>query len=196
MSSVQATNRLVVFDTETGGLTLDNPTIQIAAAVVDNGLHELDSFEIKIQFDPSTCTPEALAKNHYDPAVWAVSAHPERKALARFAEFLDDYKDVQMMSKKGKPYTVARLAAFNGEFDGNRMRAHYEKYEMFRPWHPHVMCIRQLATWWFWCRPDAPRPEDGKLETLAKYFGVACENAHDALADCRMAIGLLKAVTK
>lgn len=187
---------LCVVDLETAGLTLAHPTIQIAAIAVDQDLRELDTFEVKIKFDISAADPEALKVNSYRANVWEVSAYNECASLKMFAHFLSQHADVEMMSKRtGRPYKVARLAAYNKDFDDPRLKNHFNQNNMFLPAHPQCFCIRQMASWWFHWRPDALRPENHKLTTLAKYFGVEVPgDAHDAMVDARLSIGIMKAM--
>ncbi len=184
----------VVFDTETGGLLPQHPTIQLAAIAVAPDWSELGTFEVKIQFDEKDADPKALEVNHYDPMVWAAQAIPEREALERFAAFLGAHKSIEMVSKRtGRPYSVARLAGHNAAtFDGPRLFEAFRRHGLFCPAHPQVLCTLQRAMWY--AVETGTKFDSLKLSYLAEYFGVPTTGAHDAEADCRMAIGIAKAL--
>ena len=95
-----------------------NPIIQVAAVAVDEEWTELGWFEAKLRFRPELAAPEALQMNSYDPEVWAREAVNYPAGLQAFATWLEKYRCVEMISKAGNPYTVAKLAGFNaGNFD-------------------------------------------------------------------------------
>lgn len=176
---------IVYFDLETGGLAMTCPIIQIAAAAYDDNGKELAVFERKLQFDKIDCEAEALQMNHYSPEEWQDAVHP-REAVLGFAEFCRWYKSVEMVSKRtGKPYKVARLGGYNAAtFDNPRLKKLFNDNTEFLPAHPVVFDVFQLALWWLHRNPDN-KPENAKLATLAKFFGVEHAKAHDALSDVR-----------
>jgi DNA polymerase III epsilon subunit-like protein len=183
-----------VFDSETTSLLPDCRFIQLAAIAVAPDWSEIETFEVKIQFDEAVADPKALEVNHYDPIVWVMQAVPERQALTEFADFLGRHKSVEMVSKRtGRPYSVARLAGHNAAtFDGPRLFEAFRRHNMFCPAHPQVLCTLSRAMWF--AIETGTKFESLKLSYLAEFFGVHVENAHDALADCKMAIGVAKAL--
>lgn len=189
---------LVVFDSETGGLTLADPTIQLAAVALGPDLTELEAFNVRIQFDESNVDPQALAMNHYDADLWKREAIPERNALDDFAMFLKRHASVEMISKaKGTPYYVARLAGYNAaDFDGPRLKNHFQQHSLFLAAHPRVLCVLQRAQWWFQEHPEAKPPADMKLGTVCHHFGIPVGDAHDALVDCRLTVRLMRALRR
>lgn len=187
--------RIVWFDLETGGVEPHHPDIQLAAIATDD-FKELESFECKIQFDPAACDPEALELNSYTVEGWR-EAIPEAEAVARFAEFLERHRSIQMIGKKKKPFSVARLAGHNvSTFDAPRLLAMFQRQDKFlaadafRP-----VDTLQLALWWA-LKNDvsigyAEPLESTRLEALVSYFNVTPEgDAHDALADVRTTIAV------
>ena len=182
---------LIIFDTETGGLQPQHPTIQLAAISVDDQFNELGYFEKKIAFREDACDPEALALNSYSRDAWK-GASSEQDVVAAFAAFLNQYKSVQCISKRtGNPYMVARLAGHNAaSFDGPRLKALFEKYKTFLPAHPIVLDTLQLALWRF--MKAGKTPASYKLADLCQACGIPSEGAHDALADCRMTLELMR----
>lgn len=173
---------IVYFDFETGGVDAYHPDIQLAAAAVDGQGAIVETFQRKIQFDVSTADPEALKINHYDPAVWAAEAAPERQVVAEFSAFLKRHATIQMTSKAGRPYSIARLAGYNAAtFDGPRLKAMYVRHTAFLPAHPQVLCVMQRAMWAI--QENGLKVENLKLATVCQALGVPLEDAHDALGD-------------
>ena len=186
----------IFFDIETGGLRIAQPIIQLAAIAVNNGFEELEACEWKLQFSEIECDPEALLVNHYNAEIWKEKAVPRRLALAEFCSMLERYKDVRMISKRGSPYYVARLAAHNASFDDDRIRYHHkETLGGFFPAAFNPLCTMQRALWYFSEHPELRPPVNYKLGTLCEGFGIEIEGAaHDALTDVRMTIALAKAL--
>jgi exonuclease I len=57
-----------------------------------------------------------------------------------------------------------------------------------------VRDVLQRALFWFDEHPEAPKPANYKLATVAQAFGIPTDGAHDALADCRLAWQVAKAM--
>lgn len=178
---------IVFFDLETGGVEPAQPNIQIAAVAVAGG-EELGTFERKIRFEVAACNPEALRLNDYREELWQ-NAVSEREAMADFAHFLGRYKSVQKLSKAGKPYKVARGGGHNvARFDVDRIMAAGKAHDIFMPLDYQVLDTYQAAVWYFAANP--PWPENLKLPTLCKHFGIEAGPAHEALADVRASIAI------
>jgi len=174
---------LVTLDTETAGLLPPHPTIQLAAVAMDGDM-ELGAFEQKISFAEADADPQALALNHYSREAW-VNACAPGIAASRFAAWLRPYSDIPRVSTAGNPYRVARLAAYNATFDVPRLERLFGT--QFCPWDRRVRDVLQRVLFWFDEHPDEPAPENFKLSTVAAYFGLSADGAHDALADARLA---------
>lgn len=184
--------KTVYFDFETGGVLDTQPSIQLAAIVIDDGDgNELDSFERKIKFDPATCDPKALEINHYTEEAWK-GAKPPARVAAEFANFLHPHLCIEMMSKRtGAPYYVTKGAGYNAvKFDWPRLQALFGS--AFLPVSFHVRDVLQRAMWWFDENGDKPRPKDLKLGTVCEYFSITVEGAHDALVDVRLTAALAR----
>jgi DNA polymerase III epsilon subunit-like protein len=179
---------IVFFDFETGGVE-DEPEIQLAAIAVDSDFKEIGCFEEKIAFDVAACKKEALEINHYTPEAW-VDAKAPAVVIGMFDAFLNRFKAVSMVSKRtGRPYQVARLAGHNViTFDCPRLKRMYGT--KFLPAHPQALDTLQRALWF--AQETGATPENFRLETLCKYFGLETNNAHDALADVRMSVALAR----
>lgn len=185
---------VVFFDLETGGLLHNQPIIQIGAIAVDTNWHELETFEKKLIFKPEECDAIALEKNHYTPEAWIAAIEPY-VAFKEFGQMLDRHRSVEMISKSGKPYKVARIGGHNiVGFDIERIKKRFKEQGLFFP----VELRTALDTWygavWYFER-TGESPEDYKLSGgLAKHFGIDTTNAHDALADVRISIELAKKI--
>ena len=183
----------VYFDFETGGVDMRHPNISIAAVAVEDG-REISSLYHLIRFDPATADPEALKINRYDPALWARDAISEEQATARFASFLNQHKCLSLTSARtGKPYAVARLAGYNSaSFDGPRLNAMFDRWGTFPPFRRPTLDVLQLVLE----HADNHRLPlvNFKLSTVAAHFGVNTDDAHDALADCRMTAAIHAAI--
>lgn len=188
----------VYFDIETGGLEPHHPDIQLAAIAVDENSDarwaELETFEMKLEFDVSAADPKALELNHWTAEGWDQAESPIR-VVSRFTDFLDRHKSLEMVNRFGRTYQVARLVGHNAaSFDGPRLQALFRRHGRFLPADPRVRCTCQRALWWFDEHPDQPRPENFKLQTLADHFGIPVVMAHEALADVRLTIQLARAL--
>ena len=125
--------RTVFFDLETGGLTPGvHPIIQFAGVAVDEDFNVLEEFEIKLKFDVAKCSKEALDVNSFDPEVWDKMAVDPRAAQLQISAFLKRHATLRLVSKKGRPYTVAAIAGHNAAtFDGPFLQAWYKSLAAF-----------------------------------------------------------------
>jgi DNA polymerase III epsilon subunit-like protein len=181
---------IVFFDTETGGLKPEHPTIQLAAIAVGPDRKELETFERKIAFDVAKADPEALAMNHFDPAAWK-DAPSERKVVEEFGAFLKRHSCIELVSQRtGNPYKVARVGGHNiAGFDLERVAAMFKRHGQFFPVDFRTaLDTRYGAVWFFEGRTE--QPKNFKLTALAEHFGIPTEGAHEALFDVRLSIAL------
>lgn len=190
---------MIFLDLETGGLDpARNPITQIGAIAVDADLNEMESFEAKIDFDASKCDADALAMSSYDPAIWEQESKPAAHVIYDLTRFLKRYADVRMVSQRtGSEYFVAQLAGYNAAtFDGPFLQAFYKAHDAFLPAAFRVMCVLQRVLWHFNEHDAVHPPEDFKLGTVCRKFGIDLTDAHDALADCRATVALCRALTQ
>ncbi len=190
--------RLVFVDLETGGLDQSrHPITQIAAIAVDADLKEIDTFEAKVDFDVTKADPEALKISSYDPAVWKSQSLPASQVIATLSRFLKRYADLRMVSHRtGNEYFVAQLVGYNAAtFDGPFLQAFYKTHNAFMPAAFRVMCVMQRLLWHFNEHEADSPPDDFKLGTVCRHFGVGLTDAHDALADCRATVDLCRVLT-
>lgn len=205
-----ADERLVVLDVETGGV---DPKVhaltQIALIACDRDWHPLEELELKLHFDPRFASEEALKLNGFDPALWAVEAHHPRAACDEISGFLRRHSTLQLESKRnGRKYYVAQLVAHNGGFDTDFLFQLFrdpwrqvagepppnEDRSVFCPAFPRALDTLQLAQWAIRIAGAKP-PENMKLQTLAAWLGIDPGNAHDALADARVARAIAQRIT-
>jgi DNA polymerase III epsilon subunit-like protein len=191
---------LIFFDLETGGPNPDrHPIIQIAAAALDGAtLSTLETIELKVRFDERQATKYALRKNAYSRRTWKDQALPEVEVARLLAEFLRRHATHIALSQNGDEYRLAQLVAHNAAFDGAFLHAWYKRLTIFCPARHQVLCTLQRAEWYFAERPDLPRPDNFKLQTLCRYFSVPLHphDAHEALADVRATVGLYRALLR
>ena len=183
--------KTIVFDLETGGVKMRHPVIQLAAAAIEiKGPDKVTLLEapidLPIRFDESACDPQALEINSYDADRWAEEAVDEADALQAFIELCGRHRHMKLISKAGKPYSIASLTGHNIQsFDVPRLKAMGERHgDPFLNccwWYP--LDTYQGAVWHF-KRLRLEGPKDYKLETLARAFGLP-EPTHDALSDIR-----------
>jgi DNA polymerase III epsilon subunit-like protein len=185
----------IFFDFETGGITPDKPSIQLAAiAVLDETGEELGSFEQKIKFDVTKADAEALKMNGYTAEAWVAALSPATTA-ARFASFIEPFKCVEMISKRtGNPYMVCKGAGYNAlTFDWPRLRELFGT--KFLPISYHIRDVLQRVIFYY-DEHTGPMPENFKLSTVAAYFGIDTSGAHDALFDVRMTAALYRKLSR
>lgn len=183
--------RTVYFDLETGGLEPGRfPVIQFAAVVVNEKWEELEALEMKIAFRPGDCDPSALAVNGYTAEAWA-NAERETVAMDKIDALMRKYADVQKISAKGKPWSVARVAAHNATFDCEHIRAWFKKHGRFLVAGTYEPLDTLALARWYSSNHPSP-PENHKLETLCRWLDVPLLQAHDAMADIRATVGVAK----
>ena len=119
-------------------------------------------------------------------------------AAHRLSEFLRRHATVDMVSRKGKPYQIAQLAAHNATFDGPKLSNWYDELNLFLPAARRVFCTLQRAFWLFQENRGLTPPANYKLPTLCEYFDVPLDTAeaHDAFADVRATVALYRAMVE
>lgn len=181
----------VFIDIETTGLDpFKDEIIQIAAIAIDHDGNELESLEMKVQFEPTVEMNDALCINSYDAEAWKTDALPASFAAQKLEKLLRDHATVEMISKRGKPYRVAQLVAYNGiRFDGPFLREWVRPWVSFFPASFHVLDPMQLAMWHRWVSP----PKNWKQDTVAEHLGITIEGeSHDALTDVRTMVEIVR----
>jgi DNA polymerase III epsilon subunit-like protein len=189
--------KLVFLDLETAGPNAKrHPIIQIAAVAVDHTLQPLEAFEAKVSFDQRTAIRNSLRKNHYSRGIWAKEAREPAVVAADFASFLRRHATVPAVAANGDAYEVAQLVAHNASFDGEFLRAWYERVGIFLPARYQVLCTLQRALWLFAEQPTLAPPPNYTLATLCHHFGVQfhAASAHEALGDVSATVCLYQAL--
>lgn len=182
---------LVFFDLETGGLDeARHPVIQFAGIAVGPGWAELETLELKVQFDPGTAEPEALQVNGWTAEAWLDAIAP-LWAQEMIADFMARHAS---LTKQGRrPYRVAEVAAHNAPFDASFLVAWFKRSGIFLP----AACFEaldtvDLARWVSRGATIQDRPANHRLGTLCEHYGIPHQDAHDALGDVRATVLLAR----
>lgn len=192
MAFRRSSTEFVWLDVESGGIELSQPIIQVAFVATGPmpKFEVLEELEVKIQFDPAKCDPEALHVNSYDPEVWAREAVPLSTAVALMADFLERHSSREMTSQKGNTYYIAKGAGHNiASFDIPRIRAAFDAEGTFFP-----LSYQCLDTLHFFVALHWLRGKDLKsysMDNLAKLFQIEA-GGHDALSDVHANIELMR----
>lgn len=197
MKTSPVAERLVFVDIEPAGLQSWRPIMQIAAIAVTRAGEELETFEQKIRFDERQATKRALRKRLYCRDRWQREGRPAHYVAHDFGEFLSRHATLTVSRcdrRYARPLVVAQMVAHNAAFDGPFLREWFERHRLFLPADYRVFCTLQRAMWLFQEHPALIPPEDFKLGTLCRYFGVpwSHEYAHDALFDVRATVKLYR----
>lgn len=176
--------RLIVLDTETGGLDPSrHPILTIGAVAWQDG--ELgERAEWKLYAPPQFVDPQALAVNGIDIEAHnreAIRPDEAAQALLRFGRRHSDGQRI-------------RLAGHNiVGFDAGFLRALYGPREYWRHFHHRPIDTMTLLPF-LWL---ADRGQDiGKLAEACEAFGVEHEGAHTALGDALATARLLTAMVE
>lgn len=179
-------NKIIFVDTETGGLKWTHPLIQIGAIVVENN-QITEEYEAKLTFEESACDPKALEMNCYNVLrkTWHAQARQPSEAMDAFNSWLRPHCEVEKISKGGKPYKVARSAAYNSKFDTDVLSRTWKKADKFLALGMPYLDVLQLAMWHL----HRKSLENFRLQTVAAYLGIENDELefHDALYDAKMA---------
>ena len=193
---------ITVFDTETTGFDPnENHVYQIAAVtlgVEEDHVRELDEFEVKLWLPPDGLEqldklrekkPEVVL---YDHEVWTAHGVPTLAGLRSFLGYLNTWAWIPKKSKKGTTYYVALLGGHNVDFDLKMMRGMCKRNDVFFPAEYWGLDTVSLFRWLAVMHPNRKLPENYQLGTLADHVKVPLENAHDAMADVRATVELIK----
>ncbi len=167
-------SRAIIGDTETGGLGADKRACQV-------GL---------IEFDPVTFEPLWEFQSLVDPGQpmnpKAIEIHGITDEMVAgeptFSEMIEHRLDGGLLGS-------ITMVSHNVAFD----------LELLAPLGAidRTLCTLEEARHWI---PKGgritPGPVSHKLKDLAAYLGIPQPNAHDALADCRTTLSLLKRITE
>lgn len=181
--------KLVYFDLETDSLEPDCQVIQIGAVAVVNG-ELVEEFERKLTFDITKADPKALKMNSYREDLWEKAVSP-KLAFEHFSNFLFTYGDIKRYSfKTKKHYRIADLWGHYVEFDFTRIKAAYEREEMFLPASYNPGDTIQVSKVLEVLR--GKRFEGHKLAELCEAMGIQHDPnvTHDALYDAKLTFRL------
>jgi len=191
-------NRIVWLDVETGGTDpIAHQITQIAAIATDceptlNVVGE--EFERKIELVDGKWEQDALDMQAYSEGAWAEDAIPIYPAMADLRQWCMPFRH-ERKSKKGRTYKVCHMAAFNGRFDADFVRATADRNDLWMPlttWTGGVFDVLQLVKWFALLR--GVEHKSYKLEDLCAEYGIPPFGAHDALADVKAMIALTRII--
>ena len=114
---------IVFVDLETGGLALEYPVIQIGAVALPTGR----VFERKLRFNKDDCHPAAMAKNNYDPEIWAKEAVDPLDAWMDFSRFLDAHKKEDDIVLGGHNIHDFDMDFINDAFTKHSIKSNYRR---------------------------------------------------------------------
>lgn len=177
----------IVFDLETSSADIAScQIIQISALHAETG----EEFNRYVQFDVTTANPQALEINSYDEELWKKKAVEPYQAMGDFVKFCHQFKNLPRESKKGSKWRSVMLMGYNSsKFDmpiiDRTGRECFKKF--FAPWDFRGFDVLQWAMLVF------PGYSSYKLESMAALCDCYDANAHDAVADCRMTLGIARA---
>ena len=177
--------RLIVLDTETGGLDPERHAL-LSLAAVDSETGEAFVAIIRPAAELLVET-EALAKNGFTHEFLEKNGRPEREVLADFALWLAARR-------------FSLLAGCNVAFDRDFLRAAFARHCISCPL-PHRIVDLQTAAWLAFetSHLDLPAGKDGlprlSLDHIAASLGHArSRSTHDALEDSMLTLMVLQRI--
>lgn len=172
--------RILLFDFETTGLQAGyHEPIQIAALLVTPELEEVASFETLIRpLRPENASPEAL-EIHKKPLEELLAAPHPADVLKRLRDFAE-------------PAGSAIACGFNVRFDLRFLAALEQEHGITIPREADPILCARVA--YLDSKGLSIYTKGTKLTNLCGLYGIDTEGAHDALADVRMTLKLLRAM--
>jgi DNA polymerase III alpha subunit (gram-positive type) len=189
---------IVWFDLETTGLSILRDEVIQVAAVATGGPPAFkirEKIEVKIQPTPTGVgrLNRLIADGFetvWDAETWE-KVWTRDKGFQRVANFFRRYADIQVISKKGRPYKTCRVAGHNvSKFDVPMLFEHGKKLDIFMPINPICLDTFQLA-----CSNKilfGVGPDKLTIEGLCRYYNIPVGTLHDALEDVLMNIEIAR----
>lgn len=182
-------DRLLVLDTETGGLDPSKFSILSVGAVIwDNGVlgQEID---LPIAEVPTVTDPQSLAINKIDPKIHVLTAIPVEQALTSFIGYLEEnFPSLQ----KGEKIT---LVGHNVTFDVGFLRRFFRLGNRQYDDHFSHRTVDTATILKFLMLAGRVSLRSPSSTAAFDYFGIkiASRQRHTALADARATAELLNA---
>ena len=193
--------------------------IEFAAIAVNSQGKEIDSIEIKLDFNWDKNNPEMIealkmncfkafmVENDYNTLsinLWRKHCLSRREAYYQIDKFLKKHATIQWNWPSGDRAPNKTLGAGQNieSFDRKFIQALYEEFapdngkKVYLPLDFYQIDTYEQAKAWYWKSKQIGQktPKNLQLATLAEFFGFSTEGAHGALADVRMNILTHKAV--
>lgn len=184
---------IVIYDLETSGLDHKRDAIiEIGARVYDTSFSdELARYDRKVLFKVENASPEALAKNGFDEALWKAEGVNPRVAAREFSQFLTQWSN-PLVSARGNKWRGARMAGHNiAKFDTPFLRSWFERLgHKFAPIDPYCLDTYQMA---MWVHTYGDESFDAlSLKALCKYYDIELLQAHKASSDAEATAKLIR----
>ena len=169
--------KLLFLDTETSGLDpVKHGIIQIAGIIEIDGV-EKERFDLTCQLFPGQMmSPQALATNGKTPDEIRAYPNPREtyeKLIGIFDRYIDRY------NKADKFYMVGQNVAFDHQFLDAWFKNNGSEYLYAYIHYDRIDLVALTAAFKV---AGVIKPENVRLETIAKMFGITYK-AHDAAAD-------------
>ncbi|MNY17692.1 DNA polymerase III subunit epsilon [compost metagenome] len=171
---------ILLIDFETTGVTPGHhDAIQVAALFVSPELEELAAFESLIRpLRPQNASAEAMAI-HKKPMSQLMAAPTAHEVMSR----------LQAGANIGAPPLIA---GFNVDFDRRFLTALERDTGIQIERHgSSILCAREI---YLKAKGLSRYTKGTRLTDLCALYGIATDGAHDALADVRMTLALLRAL--
>lgn len=191
-------NKTVFIDMETTHLdTMIAQPIQVALVAVNSQtLNEIESMEIKINFDELEADASALLRNGYDPLTWSQQAISSESALNRISDFFRRHSTWRRTSKAGNEYATCEIAGHNvAGYDAQILMRWYQDHNQFCPaaaWATGPVDTMHMARNLDWLRGKSPHANGYSLGALCKRYNIEIDNEHDAMCDVMATVNLAR----
>lgn len=179
------------FDCETGGINPKMSLLTLYGMVLDQNLHPIDKIDLKIKPDNGrySISAEAVDINKIDIVQHDKVAIPEREAAKEFYDFAFRHGGTTKMIPTGHNISLdvrfvkQHLLKDEGHYiDGNAWGRFFSYRRLDTATISHFLRLAGRL----------PSDLDGSLQSLAKYFDLSYEDAHNAEFDAKLTLKVLK----
>ena len=176
----------LAFDVETTGLTPGyHEILQLGAILLDDNFIEYGSGYVC--FEPKhweRAEKRALEINGIDPKTWKPTYSTTKESLTKMTDFI--YKHVSLSEQ------INLLGHNMDKFDEPMLRALYKEEGM--SWIFHYHGIDTMQFYKLWCLVTETKIVSLRLIDCCEKFNIEISKAHNAMADIRVTVGLVRAI--